>query len=113
MRQFTPALAEDGALLSERSRPTDDGFVKEWCLEHNVPIDYYNENPHALEWFRRKFGISNWSEKIFADVYLDDCAYNSLSLWGSPDVKSCEIDQLADSFEASAKERNEENFDDF
>ena len=61
-------------------RPITEG-LKQWCKDHDVPIDFYNENPEAIEWFREQFGFSNWSHKVFADVYLDDSAFNPFSVF--------------------------------
>jgi hypothetical protein len=70
-------------------RPIDD-VIFDWCESHEVPVDFYNENPHAIEWFKRNYGFSNWSHKVFADVYLDDSAINPFSSF------SQEFDELYD-----------------
>jgi len=53
-----------------------DDELKAWLSDHDVPIDYFNENPHAIDWWERNYGWSNFSNKIYADVYLDDSAIN-------------------------------------
>lgn len=39
-----------------------------FCIENGIPIDYVNENVPWLEF--------DTSDKIFADVYVDDRSYN-------------------------------------
>ena len=42
-------------------------LAKEWCREHNVPIDYWNENvPERI----KEWGCN--PRKISADEYIDD-----------------------------------------
>ena len=41
-----------------------------WCKEHNIPIDYVNENPEC------NFGYPEKVRKIVADIYIDDKAHN-------------------------------------
>lgn len=50
----------------------------QFCKDHHVHIDFVNENPEAIEWFKNHLGFkeSAWSPKVFADVYLDDSAFN-------------------------------------
>lgn len=55
--------------------------IKQWCSDHSVPVDYYNENPHAINWFRETYGFGNWSQKVFADIYLDDSAFSPHSVF--------------------------------
>ena len=63
-----------------RSGPALDEAVA-WCKEQGIRIDYVNENPEAIKWFREKMvqSYSNWSNKAFADVYIDDSAFNPIS----------------------------------
>ncbi len=43
----------------------------QWCVGHNVPIDYVNENvPFKIQ------SYSNDSRKIAADLYIDDKSFN-------------------------------------
>jgi hypothetical protein len=53
-----------------------------WCKSNDIPIDFVNENPEAIVWFRETCGISHagWSPKIFADLYLDDSALSPFRL---------------------------------
>ena len=38
-----------------------DGYIEEWCIENGVPVDFYNENPDAIDWFQRNYGLTNSS----------------------------------------------------
>lgn len=52
--------------------------AKGWCKSQGIRIDYVNENPEAIQWFKEQLGFVNsaWSNKAFADVYIDDSAFN-------------------------------------
>lgn len=45
----------------------DANEIKDWCHEHDVPFDYVNSNPDQPK---------DSSQKIIADVYIDDRAVN-------------------------------------
>lgn len=66
----------------------------QWCKDQGIRIDFVNENPEAIDWFKNHLGFKNsaWSNKVFADIYLDDSAMNSFSvcrdLAGNADVIS-------------------------
>jgi len=51
----------------------------EWCKAQGIRLDFVNENPEAIQWFKDVLGFVNsaWSNKVFADVYIDDSAFNS------------------------------------
>jgi hypothetical protein len=51
--------------LDERAYLTE---AKNWCMENNIPIDYYNENPIL------NFDRPDKVRKVFADEYWDDKA---------------------------------------
>lgn len=49
----------------------------EFCKKHKIHIDYVNENPtYQLKMFEN-VKIYTPSPKIYADLYLDDLAYNA------------------------------------
>lgn len=57
----------------------------QFCQQHNIPIDYANENVPWLDF--------ETSSKIFADVYIDDRGYNP---FGKADnqVKLCKDEEI-------------------
>ncbi len=73
MIKFLRECKEQGAtiiLWSCRGGKYLDEAVQ-WCVEHNVPIDYVNENaPFKIE------SYGNDSRKIAADLYIDDKSFN-------------------------------------
>jgi hypothetical protein len=50
----------------------NDKLVRNWCNKHEIPFDYINENPDQPE---------DGSNKIIADVYIDDRAINADGSW--------------------------------
>ena len=89
-------------------KPIDD-LIKKWCRDHEIPIDYYNENPHAISWFEMNYGFSNWSEKVFADVYLDDSSFNPLTVFTKViPFSDLTVTEVADALELFASKRHEE-----
>lgn len=50
----------------------------QWCEGQGIRVDFINENPDAIAWFKNSLGFQNsaWSNKAFADIYLDDSALN-------------------------------------
>ncbi len=84
-----------------RSGKTLEDAVK-WCEEFNVPIDFVNENPEAVQWFRDQFNIAinDWSPKIYADVYLDDSAINPMGYFnGVSGIDYSQTDDFATKLE--------------
>lgn len=49
----------------------------EFCQEHNIPIDYINENDPERVAF---YGMD--SRKVSADLYIDDKSYNPIIIRG-------------------------------
>ena len=50
----------------------DVDLVKEWLVKHDIPYDYINENPDQP---------SDASDKVLADVYVDDRAIDAKPAW--------------------------------
>jgi hypothetical protein len=50
----------------------DRGLVRRWLVKHSIPFDYINENPDQPE---------GSSDKIYADVYVDDRAVDARKSW--------------------------------
>jgi adenylylsulfate kinase len=50
--------------------------LKEWLKKHDIPVDYINENPNQP---------SGSSEKIIAEIYVDDRAIDARKSW--PEIK--------------------------
>lgn len=58
-------LKEQGHMIIVHST-RDTGFLQRYCYKHDIPVDYYNENPH--------FENQNPGKPV-ATVYIDDRAY--------------------------------------
>lgn len=68
MKKFQEAGAR---LIIHTVRDADD-LVAEWCEENDIPFDYINENPDQPD---------GSSDKLFADVYLDNRAVDASGDW--------------------------------
>lgn len=64
-------------LWTSRNGKALEDAVK-FCKDNAIHIDYVNENPEAIAYFKEVLGFkeSGWSSKVFADVYIDDSAFN-------------------------------------
>jgi DNA-directed RNA polymerase beta subunit len=52
----------------------DKQLLRDYCHEHEIPYDYINENPGQPE---------GSSDKIIADVYIDDRGVDGAQSWGN------------------------------
>lgn len=67
-RKWMKRFQDMGARVIVFTTRGDKPGIKDWCHEHDVPIDYVNENPDQPP---------DTSGKIIADVYWDDRAVDA------------------------------------
>jgi len=78
----------------------------QWCKDQGIRLDYINENPEAIKWFREHLGFTNsaWSNKAFADVYIDDSAFNP-NLFCHPNEESLTTEETVELLESFSEDR--------
>jgi hypothetical protein len=71
IKGWLDAFRDAGARIIIFTVRGDDGFVRDYLDEHELPYDYVNENPDQPE---------GSSGKVYADVYWDDRGFNAEDL---------------------------------
>ena len=86
-------------LWTSRNGVVLDEAVK-FCKDNNIHLDYVNENPEAIAYFKNVLGFkhSGWSAKVFADVYLDDSAFNPSILGVNEDNPRSDFIRMLEEF---------------
>lgn len=70
--KWVQEFADSGAKIIIHTCRDADDLVREWAKEHGVHVDYVNENP---------WQPPNSSDKLFADVYVDNRGVRATGPW--------------------------------
>lgn len=75
---YLQSLGYKVAIYTSRG-PASYDFIRQYCMEHNIPFDYINENPHTTIFDPNDCNIV----KPNFDLYIDDKAVRFNGNWKS------------------------------